>query len=66
MTVEEMKTWIDHASYEQLLRKWRFAPIGDLFFQPPVGEYFTNKLVEKREEVGDGEHVRASKTIGWD
>ena len=66
MTVEEMKNWIDTASYEDLLRKNRFAPAGDPFFQGEVGDYFLKIMAAKRYEVGDGEHVRASKRIGWD
>lgn len=64
MTVEQMKQWIDTASYEELLRKWRFAPVGDPFFQGDVGEYYTQVMQKKRQEVGDAEHVRASKYIG--
>ena len=26
MTIKKMKQWIDSASYEELLRKWRFEP----------------------------------------
>ena len=29
MTLEQMKTWIDQAGYEQLLAKWRFAPMAE-------------------------------------
>jgi len=62
----EMKAWIDKASYEQLLSRWRFAPVGSPFFTGEVGEYYTKKMAEKRSEVGDSEHVRTSKSIGWD
>ena len=30
MINEKIKKWIDNATYEQLLSRWRFAPIGDL------------------------------------
>ena len=30
-----LRDWIDTADYEQLLRRWRFAPAGDPAF---VGE----------------------------
>lgn len=65
MSEEQMKQWIDNASYEQLLSKWRFAPAGDPFFQGEMGDYYSKKMAEKREEVGHAEHVRASKNIGW-
>jgi hypothetical protein len=65
MTQQEMKDWIDSASYEQLLRKWRFAPAGDPFFCGEIGGYYTEKLHDKKQEVGQSEHVAASKSIGW-
>ena len=63
--MEEMKEWIDNASYEQLLSKWRTAPSGNPFFQGEIGEYYSKVMAEKRAEVGNAEHVRASKSIGW-
>lgn len=65
MTEEQMKQWIDNASYEQLLSKWRTAQIGDTFFKGDIGDYYVIIMKKKREEVGDAEHVRASKSIGW-
>jgi zona occludens toxin (predicted ATPase) len=61
-----MKKWIDNASYEDLFRKWRFAPTGDLFFQDEMGRYFKKVMLVKRMEVGDREHTRVSKKIGWE
>jgi hypothetical protein len=65
MTDEQMREWIDKASYEQLLKQWRFAPFGDPFFQGDIGDYYSKQLAKKRDEVGDEEHVRISKEIGW-
>lgn len=64
MNNQEMKDWIDSASYEQLLRRWRFSPTGDPFFNMDVGPYFEEVMARKRNEDPD-EHVRASKSIGW-
>ena len=64
MTTEEAKKAIDAMSYEQLLRRWRHAPIGDPFFQGEVGKYFSTVMTKKRGEDPD-EAVRASKSIGW-
>jgi len=61
----EMKRWIDEASYEALLTKWRFAVAGDLFFQGEMGKYYSVMLGKKREEVGNSIHVTTSKKIGW-
>lgn len=57
--------WIDNASYEELLRKWRYAPAGDPMFQGETGQYYSEVMAKKRDEVGNAEHVRASKSIGW-
>ncbi len=65
MAEQDMKDWIDNASYEQLLSKWRNAPSGDLFFSGEMGDYYSKAMTKKKEEVGQGEHVRASKSIGW-
>ena len=64
MNEQEMKDWINNASYEDLLRKNRMAPIGDPFFQPPVGKYFMEVMKRKKEEVGPAAAVAASKKIG--
>jgi len=61
---EDMKKWIDNASYESLLSKWRNAPIGSPWFQGEVGQYYAKVMAEKRSQVGNAEHVRASKSIG--
>ena len=58
--------WIDAASYEQLLRKWRFTPSGDPLFEGEVGEYYQKAMEKAREAVGPAEAVAASKRIGWD
>lgn len=62
----EQKQWIDNAGYEELLRRWRFAPGGDPMFQGDTGDYYAQVMKRKRQEVGQEEHVRASKSIGWE
>ncbi|MCK5606507.1 hypothetical protein KAR91_31685 [Candidatus Pacearchaeota archaeon] len=62
---DELKDWIDNASYEQLFRRWRTAPSGDPMFQGKIGEYYSEVMKAKRIEVGDAEHTRISKMIGW-
>ena len=64
MSDDCMKEWIDNASYEELLSKWRFAPVGDPFFVGEVGSYYSSKMQEKRREIGNEEHVRISKKLG--
>lgn len=65
MTTTEMKKWIDEATYEQLLSKWRSAPMGSPWFQGEVGDYYSQKMQERKKQVGDEAHSAASKRIGW-
>ena len=60
----EQKKWIDEASYEDLLRKWRFASVGEPMFQGDTGKYYS-KVMNEQRSADPGGHVRASKSIGW-
>jgi hypothetical protein len=60
---KENKKWIDSISYEQLLGMWRFAPVGDPWFEGETGDYWSKRMKELREQGAD--HVGASKSIGW-
>ena len=62
MMNEQIKTWIDNATYEELLSKWRFSAMGDPMFQGEAGEYFKTIMLEKKNQV---DHVQASKNVGW-
>jgi len=66
MTTEEAKQKIDESSYESLLSRWRFAAVGDPMFVGEIGDYYAKAMSEKRQAVGPGAAVAASKTIGWD
>ena len=65
MTEEEMIEWIKSADYEDLLLKWRFEPIGSVWFRGKVGESFTNRFYYLNETLDQEERVAASKEIGW-
>lgn len=60
-----MKEWIDNASYQELLGRWRSAPAGSPWFQDEVGQYYSEAMKKKRSETPPGEQVAASKAIGW-
>lgn len=61
------KQYIDSLSYEGLLSHWRFAPIGDKWFEGKTGDYWARRMYELRNlPNGDDEHVRASKSLGWE
>jgi hypothetical protein len=62
---KQLKQWIDNATYEQLLSKWRFADIGDCMFQGETGKYYSKILFEKRDQLDHKDQVQASKNIGW-
>jgi hypothetical protein len=64
MTKDEMKEWIDTATREQLLSKWRFAKLGDPFFQTEIGEYYANVLFNPKNKSTDFDKV--SKKVGWE
>jgi len=66
MNEKQMKEWIDSATYEQLLRRWRFAPIGSPWFQGKVGDYYSKVMFHKKEQVSGGAAVAASKAVGWE
>jgi hypothetical protein len=56
-----MKDRIDAMTHDQLVRLWRFAPIGDPMFMPPYGAYFKARL----QDLG-GITPEQSKSMGWD
>jgi hypothetical protein len=58
--------WIDQASYIDLLAKWRFARLGDPYFQGEVADHYTAVMRQRRDEVGPQAHTQASKVVGWD
>lgn len=60
-----MKEWIDNATYQQLLGRWRNAPSGSPWFEGEVGEYYTAAMKKKRSETPHDGQVAASKAIGW-
>jgi hypothetical protein len=64
MIDEPTKNRIDGMNYEQMLRRWRFAPIGDPMFQGETGDYFAEVMKTKKSQLTDEEQVRASKNVG--
>ena len=60
---EKNRAYIDGLSYETLLSRWRFAPMGDPWFQGETGFYWSVRMAELRTKGAD--HVGASKQIGW-
>lgn len=66
MTHEEMKAWIDGASYEELLQRWRNEPGGSIWFDNVLGQHYAKAMVEKRSKIGPEAAAEISKRIGWE
>ncbi len=62
---DKTKKLIDDMGYESMLQLWRTAPSGHYMFMDDVGIYYQKVMTKKHKEVGDREHTRASKAIGW-
>lgn len=62
---QRTRDYIDGLAYEEMLRKVRYAPVGDPMFQGETGEYFLKVMSEKRDRLATGEHTAISKRIGW-
>ena len=65
MTLTAIKAIIDGMTYEDLLRRWRFAPPGDPMFQGDAGKYYEDRMQTLRDS-DSGDAVAASKRIGWE
>ena len=61
----ENRASIDARSYEGLLNHWRFAPVGDPWFQGETGKYWQERIIKLRD-ADKGAAIAASKRIGWD
>ena len=66
MTTKEMTEWIDKASYQELLNKWRFEECGSPWFCGEIGEYYLKVTFEKRKMLSHADQVNASKSVGWE
>lgn len=65
MTESDYIKNIDTMNYEQMLRKYRFAPSGDPYFQGSTGDYFMKRFEALHKLLSPSEIVEASKTVGW-
>ncbi len=61
---QDAKQTIDRMSYHQLLCQWRFAPLGDTWFQGETGDYWKQRMDMLQKEGVD--HTAVSKSIGWE
>ena len=61
MENKEMKSWIDNASYLELLGTWRFAPSGSPWFQGEMGKYYAEAMEKRKLETSHDDRVETSK-----
>jgi len=57
------KEWIDNATPEELLRRWRFA-VEDPIFQGATGMYYAVAMSKMQKSLGS-EFPALSKKVGW-
>lgn len=66
MTNRALRKQIREASFEEILRLWRFSPIGSPVFEGPVGDLLTARYAAMRSSLSDAEWTALSKRVGWD
>jgi len=49
------RVWIDNATHEEMLSKWRTAPVGDPLLQMETGIYFKKIMNEKFAKITSAE-----------
>ena len=62
---EQMRAWVDEASYEELLMRWRFAPSTDTIFHGDLGRHFVQTMASKKNALAISDQVTISKRVGW-
>jgi len=65
MMTEGQRIWIINASYYELLKRWRFAEGRDDIFHGESGQFYSDTMNYKKEQLSLNECVRISKLIGW-
>ena len=63
---EDIKLEIDQLSYEDMVRKIRFSPVGDFMFVGEASDYLFTRYKKLRSELSQEEKTGVSKSIGWD
>ena len=61
----DWKAEIDAMTFEDMLRKVRFAPLSDPLFRGEVSRYFHQQMRAKRHETPPKERAAISDRIGF-
>lgn len=56
---------LDKLSNYDLLRIWRFAPSDSPWLRGELGKAFCAAFYNMRDNLGDEEFSKLSKTVGW-
>ena len=59
----ERKERLDSMSLEELLRMWRFAPLGDPWMEGETGNYALERMKELKKQEN---WSLVSKRVGWE
>ena len=62
---DEFKHWLSTASYEELLRKWRFVSPSDPILQGEYGVLFKERLLAVMSALDSEERIAVSKKVGF-
>lgn len=62
---DKQKKIIDDMNYYDMLKRWRFAGLGDIMFFGDTGLYYSDIMKEKSKLFTTGQKVAISKSIGW-
>jgi hypothetical protein len=66
MISEATREAIDKMSYEDMLRLWRYEPIGSPWFSGEIAIYFSESMVSKRDALDPAERTAISKSVGFE
>lgn len=53
------------ASPQEILRLWRFEPVGSEYFEGDLGTCLAARYAEIRSMLSDSEWTALSKSVGW-
>jgi len=57
---------VERMEYEEMVRKLRFAPVGDPMFLGTVGDAFGRRLRVFEDKLSHDYRVAVSKEVGWE
>lgn len=65
MENKDTKEWIDAASYKELLKKWRFTPANDPYFENDIAKYLCEVMKQKGESLDPLEREKIGESVSF-